>query len=220
VTVTAAPHEIVTDRDAEIVTRDGTILRANVFRPPGNGAYPVVLYAHPYGKDNLKRRRGRRSTYSVQYHVLRQPDPVTFSALTGWEAPDPAWWVAEGFAVVNADLRGCGRSDGVGRLLSLQEGEDVHDVVQWAAAQPWSDGRVVMLGVSYLAIVQYGTASLRPPALRAICPWEGFTDAYRDFAFPGGSPRGRLHPPLVGDAASEQPLVLRPAHDADRTSAA
>jgi len=186
VTVTAAPHEIVTDRDAEIVTRDGTILRANVFRPPGNGAYPVVLCAHPYGKDNLPRRRGRRWTYSGQYHVLRQPDPVTFSALTGWEAPDPAWWVAEGFAVVNADLRGCGRSDGVGRLLSLQEGEDVHDVVQWAAAQPWSDGRVVMLGVSYLAIVQYGTASLRPPALRAICPWEGFTDAYRDFAFPGG----------------------------------
>jgi putative CocE/NonD family hydrolase len=43
-----------------------------------------------------------------------------------------------------------------------------------------------MLGVSYLAISQYGAASLRPPALRAICPWEGFTDAYRDFAFPGG----------------------------------
>ena len=188
VTVTEPPHEIVTDRDAEIVTRDGTILRANVFRPSGDGAYPVVLCAHPYGKDNLPRRRGRRWTYSVQYHVLRQPDPVTFSALTGWEAPDPAWWVAEGFAVVNADLRGCGRSDGVGRLLSPQESEDVHDVLQWAAAQPWSDGRVVMLGVSYLAISQYGTASLRPPALRAICPWEGFTDVYRDFAFPGGIP--------------------------------
>lgn len=186
VTVTEPPAKIIAERDAEVVTRDGTVLRVNVFRPPGNGACPVVLCAHPYGKDNLPRRRGKRWTYSFQYHVLRQPDPVTFSSLTGWEAPDPAWWVYQGFAVVNADLRGCGRSDGVGRLLSRQEGEDAHDMVQWAAAQQWCDGRVVMLGVSYLAISQYGTAALRPPALRAICPWEGFTDAYRDFAFPGG----------------------------------
>jgi putative CocE/NonD family hydrolase len=186
VTVTEPTDDIVSDRDAEVATRDGTILRANVFRPPGTRAYPVVLCAHPYGKDNLPRRRGKRWTFSGQYHILRQPDPVSFSALTGWEGPDPAWWVAKGFAVVNTDLRGCGRSDGIGRLLSRQESEDVHDAVQWAATQPWSDGRVVMLGVSYLAISQYGAASLKPPALQAICPWEGFTDAYRDFAFPGG----------------------------------
>jgi uncharacterized protein len=186
VTVTEPPDDIVSGRDADIATRDGTILRANVFRPPDNRTYPVVLCAHPYGKDNLPRRRGKRWTFSPQYRILRQPDPVSFSALTGWEAPDPAWWVAQGFAVVNTDLRGCGHSDGIGRLLSRQESEDIHDVVQWAAAQPWSDGSVVMLGVSYLAISQYGTASLRPSALRAICPWEGFTDAYRDFGFPGG----------------------------------
>ncbi len=185
-TVTEPADDIVSDRDAEIATRDGTILRANVFRPPDNRAYPVVLCAHPYGKDKVPRRRCKRWTFSGQYRILRQPDPVSFSALTGWEAPDPAWWVAKGFAVVNTDLRGCGRSDGIGRLLSRQESEDIHDVVQWAAVQPWSDGRVVMLGVSYLAISQYGTASLRPSALRAICPWEGFTDAYRDFAFSGG----------------------------------
>ena len=185
-TVTGPADDIVSDRDVEVVTRDGTVLRANVFRPSDDRPHPVILCAHPYGKDNLPRRRGRRWIYSIQYYMLRQPDPITFSALTGWEAPDPVWWVAHGFTVVNADLRGCGRSDGVGRLLSEQENEDVHDVVQWAAAQRWSDGRVVMLGVSYLAISQYGAASLRPPALRAICPWEGFTDIYRDFAFPGG----------------------------------
>jgi putative CocE/NonD family hydrolase len=186
VTVTEPPKTIVADRDAEILTRDGTILRANVFRPDNDAPHPVVLCAHPYGKDNLPRRRGKRWTYSFQYHVLRQPAPVTFSSLTGWEAPDPAWWAAEGFAVVNADLRGCGRSDGIGQRLSRQESEDVHDIVGWAAQQPWCDGRVVMLGVSYLAISQYGTAALRPSALKAICPWEGFTDVYRDFAFPGG----------------------------------
>jgi len=96
------------------------------------------------------------------------------------------FWTAQGFAVVNADLRGAGHSDGVAKLLSQQESEDVYDIVHWAAAQPWSDGRVVMLGVSYLAISQYGAAALGPDALRAICPWEGFTDAYRDLAMPGG----------------------------------
>jgi len=186
ITVTVPPDDIVAERDEQVRTRDETVLRVNVFRPTGDDTHPVVLSAHPYGKDNLPARRGKRSTYALQYHVLRQPDPVTFSALTGWEAPDPVWWVAQGFAVVNADVRGCGHSDGTAKLLSQQESEDVYDIVQWAAEQPWSDGRVVMIGVSYLAISQYGTAALAPPALRAICPWEGFTDAYRDFAYPGG----------------------------------
>jgi hypothetical protein len=74
----------------------------------------------------------------------------------------------------------------VGELLSEQEGRDGHDLVEWAGTQPWSNGRVGLLGVSYLAISQWGTAAERPPHLTAICPWEGFTDAYRDFARPGG----------------------------------
>jgi uncharacterized protein len=186
VTVTEPPSDIVVVRDAEVRTRDGTVLRVNVFRPPGALARPVILSAHPYGKDELPARRGNRWTYSLQYHMLRQPVPVTFSAFTGWEAPDPAWWVAQGFAVVNADLRGCGHSEGIGKLLSQQESEDIYDIVQWTADQPWSDGRVAMLGVSYLAVSQYEAAARQPPALRAICPWEGFTDAYRDLAYPGG----------------------------------
>ena len=186
VTVTEAPDDVVIDHDVEVHSRDGTILRVNVYRAPGDERRPVIVCAHPYGKDELPVRRGKRWKFSPQYRMLRQPGPVTFSALTGWEAPDPVWWTARGFAVVNADLRGAGHSDGVAKLLSQQESEDVYDIVQWAAAQPWSDGRVVMLGVSYLAISQYGAAALGPDALRAICPWEGFTDAYRDLAMPGG----------------------------------
>lgn len=186
VTVTDPPAGLHIERDVAVPTRDGTVLRVNVFRDADAGARPVILSIHPYGKDNLPRRRGNRWTFSVQYRILRQPRPVTFSALTGWESPDPAWWTARGFVVVNADSRGCGRSEGTGKLLSRQEAEDTYDVVQWIAGQPWSDGRVVMLGVSYLAISQYAVAALRPPALRAICPWEGFTDAYRDLTFPGG----------------------------------
>jgi uncharacterized protein len=186
VTVTDPPAGIVADRDVSVPTRDGTALRINVFRRDGDPALPVILSIHPYGKDDLPKRRRGKWTLSVQYRVLRQPQHVTFSALTGWEAPDPAWWTAQGFIVVNADSRGCGHSEGTGKLLSRREAEDTYDLVQWIAAQPWCDGNVVMLGVSYLAISQYAVAALQPQALRAICPWEGFTDAYRDLTFPGG----------------------------------
>lgn len=186
VTVLEPPPGIHAERDVSVTTRDGTVLRINVFRDGGDAPRPVILSIHPYGKDNLPTRRGKKSTFSVQYRMIRQPQPVSFSTLTGWEAPDPAWWTARGFTVVNADSRGCGHSDGTGKLLSTQEAEDSYDLVQWIAGQPWCDGNVVMLGVSYLAISQYAVAALQPPALRAICPWEGFTDAYRDPMFPGG----------------------------------
>ncbi|BDE15915.1 CocE/NonD family hydrolase [Mycobacterium kiyosense] len=186
IAITEAPAEVIVDRDVEVPTRDGTLLRINVFRRSGESPRPVMLSIHPYGKDELPRRKRKRWTFSRQYRMIRQPSRVQFSSLTGWEAPDPAFWTAQGFVVVNADARGCGRSDGTGNLLSRQEAEDTYDLVQWLAGQPWSDGNVVMLGVSYLAITQYAVAALRPPALRAICPWEGFTDAYRDLTFPGG----------------------------------
>jgi uncharacterized protein len=173
-------------RDLPVVVRDGTTLRVNIVLPSGGGRFPVLMSAHPYGKDNLPQRRSCGYRVSVQYRLLRQTGPVRFSSLTGWEAPDPAWWAAQGYAVVNCDLRGAGTSGGSASLLSDQEGEDVCDLIGWATAQPWSTGAVGLLGVSYLAISQWKAAALRPPGLKAICPWEGFTDAYRDLLRPGG----------------------------------
>jgi putative CocE/NonD family hydrolase len=173
-------------RDLPVVVRDGVTLRVNVVRPARPGRFPVLMSAHPYGKDNLPQRRRHGYRVSFLYRVLRQPGPVRFSPLTGWEAPDPAWWAAQGYAVVNCDLRGAGTSEGLASLLSDQEGEDVYDLIEWAAAQPWSTGSVGMMGVSYLAMSQWKAAALRPPGLKAICPWEGFTDAYRDLLRPGG----------------------------------
>lgn len=91
ITVTDPPADVVIERDVEVPTRDGTLLRINVFRSAEGGARPVIASIHPYGKDALPRRRGNRWTFSPQYRMLRQPKPLTFSALTGWEAPDPAW---------------------------------------------------------------------------------------------------------------------------------
>lgn len=142
----------------------------------------------PYSKDRtpLPRRFGRGYRIPFQYRLMPQSQPFAHSALTGWEGPDPAYWVPRGYVVINADLRGWGTSDGVGDLLSEQEGLDCHDMIEWAAARPWSNGRIGMTGVSYLAITQWAAASTRPPHLAAICPWEGFTDVYRQFARPGG----------------------------------
>ena len=180
-------------KDLPVTVRDGTTLRVNVVLPAGQGPFPALLSAHPYGKDNLPRRGRTGYRVSVQYRMLRQPARVRFSSLTGWEAPDPAWWAGQGYAVVNCDLRGAGTSEGTCAIWSDQEGEDVYDLIEWAAAQPWSTGAIGMLGVSYLAISQWKAAALRPPSLKAICPWEGFTDAYRDLALPWRHRRERLH---------------------------
>jgi hypothetical protein len=179
---------VVLHHDLPVTTRDTTVLRVNAYLPPGDGPFPVLLCAHPYNKDNVpkEKRWGRGYWVPFQYYILRQPSRPRFSSLTGWEAPDPAWWTAHGFAVVNCDLRGCGRSEGVGSLLSDQEGEDVYDLIEWAGQQAWSTGAVGMIGVSYLAISQWKAAALRPPHLKAIVPWEGWTDAYRDLTRPGG----------------------------------
>ena len=182
-----APGSFTLLRDLPVTVRDGTTLRVNVVLPTGQGPFPVLVSAHPYGKDDLP-RRGHAGGYrvSIQYRMLRQPGRVRFSSLTGWEAPDPAWWAGQGYAVVNCDLRGAGTSEGTCAIWSDQEGEDVYDLIEWAGAQPWSTGAVGMIGVSYLAISQWKAAALVPPSLQAICPWEGLTDAYRDLAFHGG----------------------------------
>jgi predicted acyl esterase len=187
VTITDPPTVgVVVERDVAVPMRDAVHLRVDVFRPDTDEPVPVLLCAHPYGKDNLPPRKRHGYGIPRQYRLLTQSAAFSHSAWTGWEAPDPAHWVARGYAVINADLRGWGNSEGVGELFSAQEGRDGHDLVEWAAAQPWSTGRVGMTGVSYLAISQWATAAERPPHLAAICPWEGFTDVYRDFARPGG----------------------------------
>lgn len=187
VATTHPPEHVVFERDVAVAVRDGTVLRANVFRPEGGGRHPVLLSAQPYGKDALPKRT-RRGGYRtpLQYRLAANDEPLTRSAWTGLEAPDPAYWVPRGYVVVLVDLRGWGTSAGAPEPFGLGEGDDVHDAVEWAAAQPWSTGRVGMNGVSYLAISQWSGAATRPPHLAAICPWEGMTDPYPDFGYPGG----------------------------------
>jgi predicted acyl esterase len=186
VTVYPMPDDVTKEEDVAVQMRDGVTLRLNLWRPATGGPFPVILSAHPYGKDNVPTKKGGGWKLEKQFRIMNQPEPLTISDQTSWEAPDPVWWAQQGYAVINLDVRGGGHSEGKGDLFSDQEADDISQVIAWAAEQPWSTGRVGMLGVSYLAISQWKVAALNPPALKAICPWEGFTDAYRDLFTPGG----------------------------------
>jgi len=176
------PVDIVLDKDVAIVLRDGVTIRADVFRPAGAGKVPVIVGWSPYGKS-----RGNAPIYVRIFEMLGM-DTRSVSGLMRFEGPDPAFWCAHGYAVCNPDPRGSFHSDGDIRVWSRKEGEDYHDVIEWAAAEDWCTGKVGTSGNSYLAISQWFAAAEQPPHLAAIAPWEGMSDIYRDLVMRGGIP--------------------------------
>src|SRR3990167_3930434 len=174
------------EKNVLIPMRDGVSLCANIFRPLGDKPTPVIMSAHPYGKDSFCIKGAWRNRFRFSYRISHQIKPITLSTWTSWEAPDPVFWVKKGYTVINLDTRGFHQSPGVASVLSDQEAQDYYDAIEWAAEQSWSNGSVGLCGLSYLSISQWKVAALPPPSLKAICPWEGFTDAYRDFFYHGG----------------------------------
>jgi putative CocE/NonD family hydrolase len=95
-------------------------------------------------------------------------------------------YVPEGYARVNTDVRGSGKSGGALCLLCTREQQDVYDVVEWTARQPWSNGHVALYGYSYSAITSLLGAALRPPHLDAVVVGHPPTDPYRDVIWHNG----------------------------------
>jgi predicted acyl esterase len=177
---------MIVERDVPIPMADGVVLRANVFRPDGQGPFPVVMSMGIYGKD-IHFADG----YAAQWQVLTKIYPgLVTEGSSGrwlrWEVPDPERFIPDGFALVNVDSRGSGKSPGYLDPFSARETQDYAEAIAWAGTQPWSNGRVGLLGVSYLAIKQWQVAALRPRHLAAIVPWEGAVDSYRDWSHHGG----------------------------------
>ena len=112
------------------------------------------------------------------------------SGLQKWEGPDPAYWCEHGYAVVHPDARGANASGGDILFWGDGEARDVEDLLAWIAKQPWSNGNAGMSGNSWLAVSQWYAAARRPAHLKAIAPWEGEVDFYRDFGTRGGIPSG------------------------------
>lgn len=113
-------------------------------------------------------------------------NPQHKSPHSAWETPDPAFWTSHSYAVVRADERGLGQSPGVLDTMSRGTSEAFCDVVEWAASQPWSSGKVGLLGVSYYGGSQWRVAARKPKGLAAMIPWEGMSDYYRDRCRHGG----------------------------------
>jgi putative CocE/NonD family hydrolase len=173
------------DWDVPIEMDDGIVLRADVFRPVRNSGYPVIMIHGPYAK-GLPFQEGFGGTW--QTLAAQHPDVLARSSnkYQNWETVDPERWVPDGYACVRVDSRGAGRSPGYLDILSPRETRDYHDCIEWAGTQPWSNGKVGLLGISYYAMNQWLVAALHPPHLAAICPWEGASDFYREFARHGG----------------------------------
>jgi predicted acyl esterase len=173
--------DILFERDVPIRLRDGVIIYADVFRPVDEGRYPALLCVSPFGKE----------VGAIAADDFPDRLGVNKNATSGLECfggLDPAYWVLQGYVIVNPDPRGVCASHGNVGFFGRQAAEDGYDMVEWAALQPWCNGRVGMAGVSWLSTFQWFTAAEQPPHLEAIAPWGGFADFYRDASTRGGIP--------------------------------
>jgi predicted acyl esterase len=175
---------MIMEREVPVKMRDGVKLYVNVFRPDKTGKFPVVMSADIYGKDELPGKT---------YDRIPNTGVIGASVFAPFESPDPGFWVPNDYALVKAALRGSSNSEGGLFPQSSREAQDYYELIEWAAAQEWSTGAVGTNGVSYLATTQWFVASLNPPHLKAMIPWEGQNDLYRDKAFHGGIPETEFY---------------------------
>jgi putative CocE/NonD family hydrolase len=138
---------------AWIPLSDGCRLSARLWLPAERPA-PALLEYIPYRKDDITA-------------------PLDHSRM--------AWFAAHGYACLRVDLRGSGDSDGVLVDEYLpQEQDDALEVIAWIAAQPWCDGAVGMIGISWGGFNALQVAARRPPALRAVISCMSTDDRYAD----------------------------------------
>ncbi len=160
-------EQLILERNVRVPMRDGGWLAADVYRPRSDGPHPVLLVASGYPK---------RLDYLPSNPAYRVRETSDFE-----------WWVEHGYALVRTDARGTGEStQGSWDFFGPGEQRDLYDSIEWAAAQPWSNRHVGMLGQSYFAQVQWLAAVNRPPSLKCIAPYDGLVDIYRDLAWHGG----------------------------------
>jgi predicted acyl esterase len=175
-----AKDSLLIDFDLPVPMRDRKVLRADLYRPAAShGALPTLILWSPYGKHG-----------PVTWDMFEGSEVETakLSARTLVECPDPVLWCRQGYAILAVDPRGTWGSEGDFSIQSPQERQDMYDTIEWAAAQAWSTGRIGMAGMSYFGWSQWQAASIKPPHLAAILPYDGATDPYREIAFHGGIP--------------------------------
>jgi putative CocE/NonD family hydrolase len=151
-------QQVSVDFDVPAKMRDGVVLRANVYRPIGEGQWPVLLTRLPYGKDL----------------------PLGTSLM------DPTQVARRGYVVIVQDTRGRSTSEGEWDPMR-NEILDGEDSVAWAAQLPYSNGDVGMYGISYFGFTQWAAAIQRPAALKAMIPVMTWNDPLNGVLFRGGA---------------------------------
>jgi putative CocE/NonD family hydrolase len=161
-----AGSTVLVERDVAVPMLDGTVLRADIWRPAtgagGTSArYPTLLQRTPYDKSD---------PFVAQHHAGLVPVRA----------------VVAGYVVVIADVRGRGSSDGQFEPF-VNERADGVATMEWIARQPWSDGRIGAYGVSYVGATLMLAASGRPPGLAAIAPHETAIDYRSGWLYQSGA---------------------------------
>ena len=172
--------------DVPIAMDDDVVLRANVFRPDDDAPHPVVLGYGPYGKD-LAFQEGYPDAWAAMVGESSRGGGGLVKPLPG------VGGVRSGEVGAGRICVRAGRRPRLGPLTRLHRSVehrarciDLRDCIEWAGTQPWSNGKVGLLGISYYAVNQWQVAALSPPHLAAMIPWEGFSDFYRELSYHGG----------------------------------
>jgi predicted acyl esterase len=184
---------LLIERNIAVPMRDGVEILIDIYRPDGplgEADLPIILGWSPYGKHFLSDKLAW-PTADVKEGWI--------SPYTAFEAPDPAYWCPRGYAVAYADPPGTWLSKGEMSHGGQPESEACYDLIEWLGVRPWSNGKVGLSGVSYLAAIQWQVGPLKPPHLAALNPWEGFSDWYREFALHGGMRETRFVPVACGN---------------------
>jgi putative CocE/NonD family hydrolase len=158
------------ERDVMVRARDGIGLATDIYRPDSGGPFPVILERTPYDKSAPSRS-----------------ERTAAAATPRSRAEVAAYFVAHGYAVAYQDCRGRYRSEG--RFTKyLSEAEDGFDTLAWLVKQPWCNGRIATMGLSYSAHTQMALGCLDPPGLAAqFLDCGGFSNAYRSGIRHGGA---------------------------------
>lgn len=170
-TIRAGERTIAVRKDLRVPMRDGVELAVDTYEGPDAKPRPALIAMSAYGKE--------LQALALTTPPQRRPSPMWDGRI---EAGDIARVVDEDYVHVIGDMRGTGDSGGVMIVNysfgGVSQGQDLYDLIEWVAAQPWCDGNVGMIGISYLGATQVLAAAERPPHLKAIFVSGGHSDFY------------------------------------------
>jgi uncharacterized protein len=170
-TLDVAGRNIAVRKDLRVAMRDGVELAADAYHGIDDLPRPALVAMSAYGKE--------LQALALTLPPQRRPSPMWDGCI---EAGDIARVVEEGYVHVIGDMRGTGDSGGVMignyNFGGVPQGQDLYDLIEWVAAQPWCDGNVGMTGISYFGSMQVLAAAERPPHLKAIFVSGGHFDFY------------------------------------------